>query len=52
MAELYLEQAGGDLEIAVERFREDERWERENPMVKGKGRSKKRFGMGLSGQLT
>jgi hypothetical protein len=38
VAELYLGQAQGDVDNAVNRWREDERWERENPLKKGKGR--------------
>jgi hypothetical protein len=42
VAVLYLEQSGYALEEAVERFRADERWEREHPLhdagrKKGKG---------------
>lgn len=33
LALLYLEQAGYDLDDAVERWRDDERWERENPLA-------------------
>ena len=43
VALLYLEQANYDLELAIEVYKDDERWERENPMQgksKGKGRSK------------
>lgn len=53
VAELYLGNAGGDVEKALESWREDERWERENPLETGKG--KKRVngyrGGGLIGQL-
>lgn len=53
VAELYLANAEGDVEKALEAWREDERWEREHPMDAGKG--KKRVngyrGGGLIGQL-
>lgn len=51
MAELYLGQAEGDVEKAVARWREDERWEKENPLHKGKGPGTKWRGGGLTGQL-
>lgn len=54
VAEVYLREAGGELERALERWREDEKWERENPMGKGKGKGKAgggRGGVGLVGQL-
>lgn len=38
VAELYLEQAGYDLGVAVERFLADEEWEKRNPL---EGRAKK-----------
>lgn len=41
VAELYLEQAGYDLGVAVERFLEDEEWERMNPL-EGKGKTNKK----------
>ncbi|KAK4891094.1 hypothetical protein LTR27_010301 [Elasticomyces elasticus] len=41
VALLYLQQAEWDLEVAVEAYREDERWEREHPLeAKGKGKGK------------
>ncbi|KAK5684877.1 hypothetical protein LTS10_002952 [Elasticomyces elasticus] len=41
VALLYLQQAEWDLEVAVEAYREDERWEREHPLeAKGKGKKK------------
>jgi len=58
VAELYLKQAEGLLEEALERWREDERWERENPFD-GKGKGKEKIGKrragagaGLTGQLS
>lgn len=57
VAELYLGNAGGDVEKAVARWWEDEKWEKENP-YKGKGKGKegrgvemRGFGGGLTGQL-
>lgn len=48
---LYLKGSGYDLEIAVEAFRDDERWEKEHPM-KGKNVPQNRFtSSGLTGQL-
>lgn len=35
VAVLYLEQAGYDLDEAVVRYTDDERWERENPFQAG-----------------
>jgi hypothetical protein len=60
---LYLQQADYDLEQAMKAFREDEKWEKENPLAaakKGKaaqtsGRRKWGFGGsggGLTGQLS
>ena len=46
VALLYLEQANYDLELAVEVYKDDERWERENPMGKGKGPRKTRKDVG------
>ncbi|KAK3654448.1 hypothetical protein LTR56_004078 [Elasticomyces elasticus] len=41
VALLYLQQAEWDLEVAVEAYREDERWEREHPLeAKAKGKKK------------
>jgi hypothetical protein len=55
VAELYLGQAQGDVGKALDRWREDERWERENPLNKGKGvrRTEMRMygGGGIVGQL-
>ncbi len=58
VAGLYLKGAEWDVEVAVERFKGDEEWERRNPMqanVKGKGKEKteKKWGGGgsLVGQL-
>ena len=59
VAVLYLEQAKQDLDMAVEAYLADEKWEAENPMARNsKGKNskappKKRFGIsgGLTGQL-
>ncbi|KAB8754763.1 hypothetical protein FH972_026552 [Carpinus fangiana] len=58
VAELYLRQAGGELGAALERWEEDERWERENPLQKGKGKGqgggpgrRRGAGGGLTGQI-
>lgn len=40
VAVLYLEQANGELGDALERWTEDERWEREHPLQGGKGKGK------------
>ena len=52
VATLYLGQCKWNLDGAVEGFKADEKWERENPM-KGKGKMKgsKGTGVGLTGQL-
>ena len=39
VALLYLEQANYDLELAIEVYKDDDQWERENPM-QGKGKGK------------
>ena len=61
VALLYLKQVDYDLDLAIEAFKEDERWEKEHPLeaTKGKGKAnqvsyRKRRGMGLSmtGQIT
>lgn len=36
---LYLEQANYDLELAIDVYKDDERWEKENP-INGKGKAK------------
>lgn len=42
VAELYLKGADQDLEVAVDAFRADEEWERQNPLQgKGKGKGKR-----------
>ncbi|KAA8568402.1 hypothetical protein EYC84_007436 [Monilinia fructicola] len=47
IAILYLEQANYDLELAMEVYRDDERWEKENPVSnKGRGKGKQRFDVG------
>lgn len=51
VAELYLEQAGYDLGVAVERFLADEEWERRNPL-EGRGKTKKSGGGGGGGGST
>jgi len=51
MAELYLGQAEGDVDKAVARWKEDERWEKENPLQKGKSSGTRWRGGGLTGQL-
>lgn len=40
VAELYLAQGGYDLDLAVGRFLDDERWEREHPLEAGRGNGK------------
>ncbi|QDS77786.1 hypothetical protein FKW77_005430 [Venturia effusa] len=56
VALLYLKQSDYSLESAIEAFKADEKWERENPLAKGKGKANSgrlRFGGGggLTGQL-
>ncbi|KAK8211016.1 hypothetical protein HDK77DRAFT_249901 [Phyllosticta capitalensis] len=56
IAVLYLKQNDYNLDAAIEAFKEDERWEKEHPLHKGKnqaapGRSKWAFGGSLAGQL-
>ncbi len=53
VATLYLKGSGYNLEIAVETFKDDERWEKNHPM-KGKGRARHRQSgsVGLSGRLS
>lgn len=41
MALLYLEQANYDLDLASDVYKDDERWEKENP-IHGKGKGKAR----------
>lgn len=60
IALLYLKQADYDLDVAVEAYLADDRWEREHPIevnVKGKGKQdapKRKFGFsnGITGQLS
>ena len=60
VALLYLQQQEYNLDAAVEAFKADEKWERENPMSassKGKskqstGRRKYRVGGGITGQVS
>jgi hypothetical protein len=40
VAQLYLKQAGWDLEAAIQAYREDERWEQDHP-VEGRSNLKK-----------
>lgn len=53
VATLYLKGSDYNLELAVESFRSDERWEKDHPM-KGKGgpRNRQSGSLGLSGQLS
>lgn len=52
MSEVYLRDAKDDLEKAVAKWEDDEKWERENPMKKSNGSSRRRgVGGGLTGQL-
>ena len=53
VATLYLKGSDYNLEVAIESFKADERWERDNPM-KGKGRARNRHSasLGLSSQLS
>lgn len=47
VALLYLEQANYDLELAIDVYKDDERWEKENPLQgKGKGKAKTRSEVG------
>jgi len=57
VAEVYLRQAEGDVEKALERWAEDERWEKENPLRSGngsveKGKGRRVGGSGSGGSLT
>lgn len=56
VALLYLKGSDYDLEIAVDSYKADEQWEKENPMAKGKGKNgdhRRRPGGGsLAGQLS
>ena len=61
VAGVYLKGSDWELETAVEAYRGDERWEKENPIISsmrggGGGKEKKKVGrrsgsMGLTGQL-
>ena len=53
VAILYLKGSNYNLEMAVEAFKADERWEKDHPM-KGKGKARNRYGgsLGLSSQLS
>ena len=60
IALLYLEQANYDLDIAIEAYKADEKWERDHPMeanIKGKKRAEipkrqKVSGPGFASQLS
>jgi hypothetical protein len=54
VAQLYLKGSDYDLDIAIESFREDERWEKEHPLEKDdKGKKRTRIGgASLTGQLS
>jgi hypothetical protein len=60
VALVYLKQADYDLDLAIEAYKEDEKWEKEHPLeaAKRKGKAtqapRRRHGMGLSmtGQIT
>ena len=55
MAEVYLGNAKGDVSRAIERWKDDEKWERENPMKpngKGKVGRRKDASGGLTGQMS
>ena len=60
IALFYLKQAGYDLDIAIEAFLADDKWEREHPIeanIKGKAKQRgprQRFGFsnGITGQLS
>ena len=55
MAEVYLSNSKGDVETAVQRWRDDEKWEKENPMRakdKGKVGRRKDGSGGLTGQMS
>lgn len=60
VAELYLKQADYDLDLAIEAYKADERWEKEHPLAAAKGKGKagessrrrRNFGGGLTGQLS
>ena len=49
VAGLYLKGSEYDLEAAVEGWRADERWERENPLKKGKGKNARNRRLGGGG---
>lgn len=55
VATLYLKQSDYDLELAIEAFKADEKWEKDHPLdKKGKGKSGHRTfttGGGITGQL-
>lgn len=61
VALLYLKQADYDLDLAIEAFKDDEKWEKENPFTssksKGKApqsdrRRKRGLGLSITGQMT
>lgn len=54
VAGLYLKNAGGDVDKALRAWKEDEKWERENPLERsreGRKGKKRGIGSGLTGQL-
>jgi hypothetical protein len=56
VALLYLKQSDYDLELAIEAFKADEKWEKAHPLDKGKGKARSgrlrlNGGGGLTGQL-
>lgn len=59
IALLYLSQVNYDIDLAVEAYLSDEKWEREHPMTSSSkdksssSRTRRKFGMqiGISGQL-
>lgn len=47
VALLYLEQANYELDLAIDVYKDDERWEKENPLQgKGKGKATSRSEVG------
>ena len=55
VALLYMKQADYDLDLAIEVYKEDERWEKEHPLEGSQGKGKinqaprrRRYGMGPS----
>lgn len=50
VAEMYLGQAGYDVDSAVGRYVDDERWETEHPFEAGKGKGKGKEEKGTAGR--